>query len=119
VASFGTIITWMVGLWVATKLIPPMIEGFNQGMAQKETRELIKQHPEHAVEIRRAAQVQQPKWEMPATAKKGGGAGKFVVMALCAAYIIFPLDFIPDFIPILGWGDDLAAGIIGLRALMK
>jgi uncharacterized membrane protein YkvA (DUF1232 family) len=27
------------------------------------------------------------------------------------AYVIFPLDFLPDFIPVLGWLDDL--GIIG------
>lgn len=51
--------------------------------------------------------------------KSGVGMGKLVVVALCAIYIISPLDFIPDVIPVLGWGDDLAAGLIGLRALFK
>ena len=51
--------------------------------------------------------------------KSGGGVGKFVVMALCAIYIISPIDIIPDVFPVLGWGDDVAAGLIGLRALFK
>jgi uncharacterized membrane protein YkvA (DUF1232 family) len=117
--AFGTIITWMVGLWIATKLIPPIIDGFNKGLEQRETRELMRQHPEHAVEIRKAARMQQTEWKPPAAAKKGGFFGKLVVMALCGIYIISPIDFIPDVIPLLGWGDDVVAGIIGLKTLMK
>jgi hypothetical protein len=45
--------------------------------------------------------------------------GKIAVIAVCVAYIVFPLDVIPDFIPFLGYGDDFVAGIIGLLALSK
>lgn len=118
-SDLGTVITWLVGLWVASKLLPPMIDGFNKGMEQRQTRELVRQHPEHAVEIRKAARIQQARWEPAAAARKGGGMGKLVVVVLCLVYIVFPIDFIPDFIPVLGWGDDLVAAIIGLKALIK
>ncbi|AMV22639.1 YkvA family protein [Planctomyces sp. SH-PL14] len=32
---------------------------------------------------------------------------------LVLVYCISPLDFIPDIIPLLGWGDDLAALVAG------
>ncbi len=32
-----------------------------------------------------------------------------------AAYILFPFDLLPDFIPVIGWLDDLVA-LIGLGA---
>jgi len=38
---------------------------------------------------------------------------KFVLGAI-AAYLAFPLDIIPDFIPVLGQMDDLAVLILGL-----
>jgi Protein of unknown function (DUF1232) len=44
---------------------------------------------------------------------------KYVILGLCIAYILFPLDFIPDVFPVVGWGDDLAAGIIGIKALFR
>jgi len=44
------------------------------------------------------------------TQRRGQRAGKFVVMALCALYILSPLDVFPDVIPVLGWGDDIVAG---------
>jgi hypothetical protein len=44
---------------------------------------------------------------------------KYVMMALCVIYILSPLDFIPDFIPVLGWGDDLVAALIGVRQFFK
>ena len=56
----------------------------------------------------------------PVTKTQGGSdKKKFVVIALCVLYVICPIDFIPDVIPVLGWGDDLAAGLIGLRALIR
>jgi uncharacterized membrane protein YkvA (DUF1232 family) len=34
--------------------------------------------------------------------------------ALSVLYIVSPLDFLPDVIPVLGWGDDAAAAILGI-----
>ena len=40
--------------------------------------------------------------------------GQKAVLAGIAAYLAFPLDIIPDFIPVLGQMDDLAVLILGL-----
>ena len=45
--------------------------------------------------------------------------GKFIVIGLCVLYILSPLDIIPDFLPVVGWGDDVIAALIGLRQFMK
>lgn len=44
---------------------------------------------------------------------------KYLVLLLCVLYILWPIDLVPDFIPVAGWGDDVAALLIGLRALFK
>jgi hypothetical protein len=36
------------------------------------------------------------------------------ILAIAFFYDIFPLDIIPDFIPFLGWGDDLVITILSL-----
>lgn len=43
---------------------------------------------------------------------------KILVIALAIAYVLFPLDFVPDVIPVVGWADDLLAAVIGLRAML-
>jgi len=53
------------------------------------------------------------------TSEGGGFLKKCLVVGLCAAYIMWPIDIVPDFIPVLGWGDDVAAAVIGVRALMN
>ena len=42
-----------------------------------------------------------------------------IVFVIALAYVIFPVDFIPDIIPVVGWIDDFFAGLIGLIALVK
>lgn len=34
-----------------------------------------------------------------------------VIVILALLYILSPIDLIPDFIPVLGWADDLAVGV--------
>ncbi len=40
-----------------------------------------------------------------------------LIILLSLAYILFPLDFLPDFLPVIGQADDLMAAIMGLAAL--
>lgn len=42
-----------------------------------------------------------------------------IIALLAVLYIISPIDFIPDFIPFLGWIDDLVVLLIGLGAFFK
>jgi len=41
----------------------------------------------------------------------GNGAFVAVNLLLAVLYILSPVDFIPDFIPVAGWVDDLAVGV--------
>lgn len=43
---------------------------------------------------------------------------KLMIVGLCVLYVISPIDFSPDFLPVVGWGDDIVAGLIGLKALL-
>jgi uncharacterized membrane protein YkvA (DUF1232 family) len=40
-------------------------------------------------------------------------------LALLAAYLVFPLDVIPDFVPVVGHLDDAILVVLVLRAVLK
>lgn len=42
-----------------------------------------------------------------------------VVLWLLLGYLAFPLDLVPDFIPVAGQADDLLAVALGLRAVLR
>lgn len=35
-----------------------------------------------------------------------------IIIMMCLLYIISPIDFLPDFIPFIGWIDDAMAGLL-------
>lgn len=43
----------------------------------------------------------------------------FILVLIAIVYIISPIDFIPDFIPIVGWIDDIFVGLIGIIMFFK
>jgi uncharacterized membrane protein YkvA (DUF1232 family) len=45
-------------------------------------------------------------------------AGKLFIV-LSVAYIVFPLDFIPDLAPVLGWLDDMGVAALALAYVLK
>jgi len=49
---------------------------------------------------------------------KASKLGKLFVLAV-AAYIVCPIDFIPDFAPVIGWLDDLGAAGIATAYLIS
>jgi uncharacterized membrane protein YkvA (DUF1232 family) len=42
-----------------------------------------------------------------------------LIVLAAVAYVLWPVDILPDFIPIIGWIDDFIAGAIGVWALLK
>jgi uncharacterized membrane protein YkvA (DUF1232 family) len=44
--------------------------------------------------------------------------GKIFVV-LVAAYVVWPVDFVPDVIPIFGWLDDLGAATVAFAYLAR
>lgn len=41
-----------------------------------------------------------------------------IIIMICLLYIISPIDFLPDFIPIIGWIDDAMAGLVLVGTLL-
>lgn len=49
---------------------------------------------------------------------KASKVGKLFVVAV-AAYVVCPIDFIPDFAPVIGWLDDLGAAGLATAYLVS
>ncbi|MFJ1757170.1 YkvA family protein [Kitasatospora sp. NPDC088134] len=50
----------------------------------------------------------------------GVGPGKLLLLAFAVAvYFVSPIDAVPDFIPVLGWGDDTAVVLWFLMGLTR
>ena len=43
----------------------------------------------------------------------------WAIAALSVAYIVSPLDVLPDFIPVVGWADDLAALAVAIASAVS
>lgn len=41
-----------------------------------------------------------------------------IILIISILYILSPIDLIPDFIPFIGWLDDIVAGIVGFFSLI-
>lgn len=41
------------------------------------------------------------------------------IIILTIGYIVFPFDLLPDFIPVIGWVDDIAAGYLLVKRLVS
>jgi len=42
-----------------------------------------------------------------------------IIVIVSVAYIVYPFDLIPDFIPVIGWTDDALVFYLLLRRLVK
>jgi hypothetical protein len=100
-------------------------KGFQQWLAFKE-KELRASPP--------AVRKPQPEWEIvenpsegthfaalgpPAVPTRKPGINKWLFVSLCLLYVIFPLDLVPDFLPVVGWGDDVVAIFLAIQKMMK
>jgi len=50
---------------------------------------------------------------------KTGGMGKIIIFFLSILYIVSPIDLIPDFIPGIGWIDDIIVGVVGVLPMFR
>ena len=101
---------WCLKLWLGYLERKQLADKLAQGQMEDG-------RPITPTEIQRYQATVTELWHPPEVKK--GGMNKWLVIGLCALYIICPIDFIPDFIPVLGWGDDLVAAIIAVRAMFN
>lgn len=49
----------------------------------------------------------------------GGEMRRLAYLAFVIIYGICPVDLVPDVVPVLGWTDDVAVGIIGVFLALR
>lgn len=42
-----------------------------------------------------------------------------IALGLAAAYVVSPIDFIPEFVPVIGWADDVLIVMFALNSLIE
>tara|TARA_B100001063_G_C16602928_1_gene471738 strand:+ start:522 stop:845 length:324 start_codon:yes stop_codon:yes gene_type:complete len=52
------------------------------------------------------------------SAKKGMSLKSWIITILSGVYIVSPIDFIPDTIPVIGWMDDILVAITGISTVL-
>ena len=113
----------MFELVIFASLIGVGCWGFNKWLASQERQQFMQRLEARQRDTGQIIDVTEAKQlyalSQPPKPVKAVGVNKWVVIALCVLYIVFPLDILPDFIPVLGWGDDLAAAVIALRQFFK
>ena len=60
------------------------------------------------------AQQEKQLTALPRRRRGGFTLPKIVVILISIIYVILPMDAIPDFIPFVGWVDDLVVSAIGI-----
>ena len=44
---------------------------------------------------------------------------RFLAVIVAFAYVFWPIDLIPDLIPVIGWIDDVIVLIVGISATLE
>lgn len=44
---------------------------------------------------------------------------KLVAVVIALLYVLWPIDLVPDLIPVIGWLDDVIALIVGFSVALK
>ena len=44
---------------------------------------------------------------------------KLLIAIIAIAYIVFPIDLLPDIIPVVGWIDDIGVGLFAIWYWIK
>jgi uncharacterized membrane protein YkvA (DUF1232 family) len=97
----------LAGLGTVVVLYAAAVAAFVIAGRRTDARALAGIAPDCAVLLRRLARERRLSWP------------RRIAVAACAAYVLFPLDLIPDAIPVAGQVDDAIVVAIGLRVALR